>query len=194
MDPVTWPFIAAGMLLAVATITAAARAAENTPAEHPPESETRADSKPAPVVPLRSAAPPPLGKDDFRGRWWHIKLEFVDSPMAAVHEADRLATDVLRAQGYSVRSFQERAAAVTRASPRVADSYRRARAIRLASLGQRVETEDLRRALIHYRVVMAELLKHPSTGSDRAGGRTRSPDDVASPRGAREDRVRGAMA
>ena len=194
MDPVTWPFIAAGVLLAVATITAAARAARNTSTRRPPVRDAPAGSNPSPVVPLRPAAPPHSGNDDFPVRWQQIKLAFVDSPLTAVREADRLATEVLRARGYPVRRFQERAAAVTRASPRVADSYRRARAIRLASLGQRVETEDLRRALIHYRAVLDELLMHPSIAPDRPHGRTRAPDDVADPRGLHEGPVRGAMA
>jgi hypothetical protein len=107
--------------------------------------------------------------DDARERyaqsWQQVQADFVDSPKTAVDEADSLVTDVMRARGYPMDEFDQRAADVSVDHPEVVGHYREGH--RLSQLGSRgaASTEDLRQAMRHYRELFRELL-----GSSSGGG------------------------
>jgi hypothetical protein len=100
---------------------------------------------------------------DVRARyletWQRTQARFVDAPVEATREADRLVTDVMRDRGYPIENFEQRAADISVDYPRLVEDYRAARAIASANDRSEASTEDLRQALVHYRSLFEELLE-----------------------------------
>jgi len=91
---------------------------------------------------------------------WHRAQErFVDDPTAAIRDADRLVRDVMRACGYPLTDFEQRAADVSVDHPSVVQNYRRAHEISEANDRGKVGTEDLRQAMVCYRSLFDDLLE-----------------------------------
>jgi hypothetical protein len=98
----------------------------------------------------------------FLKRWESVQSRFVDSPKGAVTETDDLVSSVMKARGYPVSDFDQRAADISVDRPRVVENYRSAHEIALR-LGKGGGTpEDLRTAMIHYRSLFEELLQVPT--------------------------------
>lgn len=103
----------------------------------------------------------PLSQADrtrYEESWRATQARFVDEPIVATAEADRLVADLMRARGYPVRDFEQRAADISVNYPNVVSNYRAAHAISVASAQGKASTEDLRTAMIHYRALYDELL------------------------------------
>ena len=114
------------------------------------------------VRPLDAAA-----REQYADRWKHAQREFVDQPTAAIAEADELVIEVMRERGYPVADeFEQRAADVSVDHPRVVEHYRAAHDISQRAGAGRADTEDLRRAMVHFRALFDELLgreeRHPT--------------------------------
>ena len=103
-------------------------------------------------------------RERYAERWRSTQRRFVDQPASALSEADDLVRDVMRDRGYPVEDFEQQAADVSVDHPTVVEHYREAHAISLANREQQAGTEDLRRAMVHYRALFDELL------ADGAGG------------------------
>jgi hypothetical protein len=95
----------------------------------------------------------------FLATWEQVQAHFVDRPAGAIAEADQLLGDVLAARGYPVADFEQRAADISVHHPIVTQHYREAHAIALNHGNGRATTEDLRRAMIHYRTLFEELMR-----------------------------------
>ncbi|HEX8026180.1 MAG TPA: hypothetical protein VF484_08245, partial [Candidatus Limnocylindrales bacterium] len=113
----------------------------------------------------------------FGQRWRVVQALFVDDPATAVQEADDLIAVVMRARGYPVGDFEQRAADISVNHPQVVDHYRTAHRIAERRATSTVDTEQLRQAFVHYRALFADLLET---------------DDADRPEGAAEKRSRGA--
>src|SRR5207248_7710932 len=95
----------------------------------------------------------------YRERWERIPHDFVDAPATAVEEADALVTEVMRERGYPMDDFEQRASDISVDHPDVVERYRDGHRIsQLAARGS-ATTEDLRRAMQHYRELFGELLE-----------------------------------
>ena len=95
----------------------------------------------------------------FHQAWVATQARFVDDPKAAVIEADHLVYEVMAKRGYPMGDFEARAADISVDHPGVVSNYRAARAIALADERGQVDTELLRRAVVHYRSLFEELLE-----------------------------------
>jgi len=95
----------------------------------------------------------------FEEAWRQLQNRFVDEPAAAVTEADRLVGEVMNARGYPLGDFDQRAADISVDHPRVVTNYRAARDIAQRHGRGEASTEDLRRAVIHYRALFEDLLE-----------------------------------
>jgi hypothetical protein len=95
----------------------------------------------------------------FSAQWSSVQAQFVDDPAIAVRSASELISQVMRARGYPVESFEQRAADLSVDHAAVIQHYRAARAIADANHHGRASTEDLRQALVHYRVLFGDLLR-----------------------------------
>ena len=104
----------------------------------------------------------PLSAEE-RGRfaeaWKSVQSRFVDEPSMAVQDADRLVNQVMEARGYPVGDFEQRAADISVDHPNVVTSYRAARATAQANERGEASTEDLRKAMVHYRALFEDLLE-----------------------------------
>jgi hypothetical protein len=98
----------------------------------------------------------------FSKRWEAVQSRFVDSPKGAVAEADDLVSSVMKARGYPVSDFDQRAADISVDHPRVVENYRAAHEIALRVGKDAATTEDLRTAMIHYRSLFEELAQVPA--------------------------------
>ena len=97
----------------------------------------------------------------YSKQWQAVQSRFVDSPKGAVAEADDLVSAVMKARGYPVSDFDQRAADISVDHPRVVENYRSAHEIALRIGKDAAITEDLRTAMIHYRSLFEELVQAP---------------------------------
>lgn len=101
-------------------------------------------------------------RERFGGLWTQIQAQFVDDPRAAVGRASDLIKEVMRARGYSAdEGFDQRAADLSVDHPEVVEHYRVARELCRGRADQSLSTEQLRQAVVHYRVLFADLLEAP---------------------------------
>jgi len=105
----------------------------------------------------------PMEHERFAKRWESVQSRFIDSPKGAVAEADDLVSLLMKTRGYPVSDFDQRAADISVAYPRVVENYRSAHEIALRVGKDEATTEDLRTAMIHYRSLFEELVQVPTT-------------------------------
>jgi LPXTG-motif cell wall-anchored protein len=94
----------------------------------------------------------------YVAQWKSSQERFVESPAAAVAEADFLISEVMRERGYPVTDFEQRLADVAVGHPEMLEHYRNACEIAQRARSGKAVTEDLRQAMIHYRALFDELL------------------------------------
>ena len=102
---------------------------------------------------------PPRDRDRFAQRWQDAQSRFVDNPREAVGDADLLLVEVMKARGYPMGNFEQRAADISVDHPEVVENYRVAHEIALRDRQGKASTEDLRKAMVHYRALFEELLE-----------------------------------
>jgi len=103
----------------------------------------------------------PAARRNYQASWTDTQAKFVDSPGQAIREADALIVLVMRDRGYPVDDFEQRAADISVDHPTVVENYRAAHAVSTANERGEATTEDLRRAMVHYRGLFNELLEVP---------------------------------
>ncbi len=99
----------------------------------------------------------------FIESWGRIQARFVDGPGGAVTDADQLLGDVMSTRGYPVSDFEQRAADISVDHPLVIENYRAAHQTALRQLQGQASTEDLRKAMIHFRTLFDDLVNEPET-------------------------------
>jgi hypothetical protein len=95
----------------------------------------------------------------FAQAWNELQLRFVDNPKAAVAQADRMVHGVMTKRGYPMGDFERRAADISVDYPGVVANYRAARAVASRNARGEASTEELRKAVVHYRALFQELLE-----------------------------------
>lgn len=103
----------------------------------------------------------PLTPEDrarFTREWDRVQAHFVDAPAGAVAEADQLLGDIMATRGYPMGDFEQRAADISVDHPIVTQNYRAAHDIAIRQASGQASTEDLRRAMIHYRALFEDLV------------------------------------
>jgi hypothetical protein len=102
---------------------------------------------------------PVADRQRFSDAWMALQARFVDDPKGAVAEANRLVKEVMMARGYPVTDFETRAADISVDHPHLVTNYRAAHDIATRSERNAATTEDLRKAVVHYRALFDELLE-----------------------------------
>ena len=98
-------------------------------------------------------------RDGFAARWLSVQERFVDDPRDAVAQADALITEAMRARGYPMADFEQRAADLSVDYPAVVQDYRAAHDLALRDARGPLATEDLRRAMQYYRTLFEHVLE-----------------------------------
>lgn len=95
----------------------------------------------------------------FTQQWRGVQALFVDDPGGAINRADGLVEEVMKVRGYPVSDFDQRAADLSVHHGRVVENYRAAREIAERHRRGEASTEELRRAMMHYRELFEDLLE-----------------------------------
>jgi hypothetical protein len=106
------------------------------------------------ITPL---APAEAGR--FTQAWNSLQGRFVDNPKAVVSEADHLVRELMEKRGYPMGDFERRAADISVDHPSVVATYRAAQEIAARDERGEADTEELRKAVVHYRTLFDELLE-----------------------------------
>ncbi|SNT28966.1 hypothetical protein SAMN05443665_102264 [Actinomadura meyerae] len=106
----------------------------------------------------------PGKREQYHEQWVRVQERFVDTPAAAVEQADGLVTIVMGERGYPTQGFEDKAAHLSVEHGRTLEHYRRAHAISGKAASNEASTEDLRQAMVHYRALFEELLAAPGHG------------------------------
>jgi hypothetical protein len=104
--------------------------------------------------------------EPFSKRWESIQSRFIESPRAAVTEADDLVSSLMSVRGYPLPDFEQRGADISVDHPRVMESYHAAHEIALRVKRDEATTEELRTAMIHFRSLF-EMLAQAAASADR---------------------------
>ena len=102
---------------------------------------------------------PPAQRQAFLADWQHVQAGFVDDPEKSIALADALVGDVMKARGYPVEDFDQRAADISVEHPKLVSNYRAAHEIAVRHQQGKAGTEDMRAAFIGYRSMFEELLE-----------------------------------
>jgi hypothetical protein len=98
-------------------------------------------------------------RQEFEANWRQTQTLFVDDPRRAVRDADALVCRLMETRGYPMADFDRRVEDVSVDHPRVVQNYRAAHNIAVADAAGTASTEDLRRAVVCYRALFADLLE-----------------------------------
>ena len=112
----------------------------------------------------------------YQGEWQVIQEQFVDAPDAAVTDAYALVTTVMKERGYPATDDEQAMADLSVDHASTVGHFRSAQEITGNVAHGNGSTEELRQALIHYRVLFADLLGDPA---DVATDRVTDRDPVA---------------
>ncbi|MER5433386.1 hypothetical protein [Streptomyces sp. NPDC002588] len=124
-------------------------------------------------------------RERFEARWRAAQEQFVDSPKAAVVEADHLLAEVAGARGFPDGArYEEQVAALSVHHADHVHGYRRVHGAALAGTGGRDRgdrapgTEDMRAAMIDARALFDDLLgrERRESGRHRSGQPSRTAD------------------
>jgi len=128
------------------------------------ESELKAREKRVELLNIVPLAPSEVAT--FTEAWNVLQNRFVDDPKAAVSQADQLVRELMLKRGYPMGDFERRAADISVDHPAVVDNYRAAQAIVVRDGRAEADTEELRKAVVHYRALFDELLRAKETKQD----------------------------
>jgi hypothetical protein len=133
------------------------RTVERLGGQSPAEAELRHREARVAKLNIRPLAAEEAAK--FSLAWRHLQGRFVDNPKGAVAEADKLVRELMTARGYPMGDFERRASDISVDHPTVVEAYRAAQVIAVRDARGEADTEELRKAIMHYRTLFAELLE-----------------------------------
>jgi hypothetical protein len=119
------------------------------------------------VARLNITALAPADAARFSQEWKALQSRFIDNPKGVVGEADHLVRELMVKRGYPMGDFERRAADISVDHPDVVTSYRAAQAIAVRDARGEADTEELRKAVVHYRTLFDELLDVRPTSTAR---------------------------
>lgn len=100
----------------------------------------------------------PAARDGYAKQWALIQAKFVDRPDSAVAEADRLVVVVMGERGYPTEDYQQQVTDLSVQHASTLEHYRSAHDIKTRHDQNQVSTEELRKAMVHYRSLFEDLL------------------------------------
>lgn len=100
----------------------------------------------------------PAARARYAAEWASVQERFVDQPQQAVAEAQRLVVAVMSERGYPAEGHDQIAADLSVDHAAVLAHYRAAEDIGASAEAGTASTENLRQAMIHYRVLFGALL------------------------------------
>jgi hypothetical protein len=121
------------------------------------ESELKAREKRVEDLTITPLAPAEAAR--FSQAWNALQARFVDNPKGVVLQADQLVRELMLKRGYPMGDFERRAADISVDHPAVVEHYRAAQTIAARDERGEADTEELRKAVVHYRVLFDDMLE-----------------------------------
>jgi hypothetical protein len=121
------------------------------------ESELKAREKRVERLDILPLAPPEAAR--FSEAWHALQGRFVDNPQGVVVQVEQLVRELMEKRGYPMGDFERRAGDISVDHPDVVANYRAAQAIAVREQRGSADTEELRKAVVHYRALFDELLE-----------------------------------
>ena len=121
------------------------------------ESELKAREKRVERLDILPLAPPEAAR--FTEAWRALQSRFIDNPKGVVVEAEQLVRELMEKRGYPMGDFERRAGDISVDHPDVVANYRSAQSIAVRDQQETADTEELRKAVVHYRALFDELLE-----------------------------------
>ena len=121
------------------------------------EAELKAREKRVEQLTITPLAPAEAAR--FSQAWSALQGRFVDNPKSVVVQADQLVRELMLKRGYPMGDFERRAADISVDHPAVVQHYRAAQTIAGRDERGEADTEELRKAVVHYRVLFDEMLE-----------------------------------
>ena len=121
------------------------------------ESELKAREKRVERLEILPLAPSEAAR--FSEAWQALQSRFVDNPKGVVVQAEQLVRELMAKRGYPMGDFEQRAGDISVDHPDVVANYRAAQAIAVRDQRGSADTEELRKAVVHYRALFDELLE-----------------------------------
>jgi hypothetical protein len=98
--------------------------------------------------------------DSFTSQWRATQAAFVDEPLAAMQKADQLIRKVMEVKGYPVEDFEQQVADISVDYPDLVMDYRGLHLMAVKGREEKVNTEEMRRAMVHGRDLFENLMKN----------------------------------
>ena len=121
------------------------------------ETELKAREKRVERLDILPVAGPEAAR--FTEAWRALQSRFVDNPKGVVVEAEQLVRELMEKRGYPMGDFERRAGDISVDHPDVVANYRSAQSIAVRDQQGTADTEELRKAVVHYRALFDELLE-----------------------------------
>lgn len=121
------------------------------------ESDLKAREKRVERLDILPLAPSEAAR--FSQAWQALQGRFVDNPKGVVVQAEQLVRELMEKRGYPMGDFERRAGDISVDHPEVVANYRAAQAIAERDQRGSADTEELRKAVVHYRALFDELLE-----------------------------------
>ena len=121
------------------------------------ESDLKAREKRVERLDILPLAPSEAAR--FTEAWQALQSRFVDNPKGVVVQAEQLVRELMEKRGYPMGDFERRAGDISVDHPDVVANYRSAQAIAVRDRQGSADTEELRKAVVHYRALFDELLE-----------------------------------
>jgi len=121
------------------------------------ESELKAREKRVERLEIIALSPSEAAR--FSEAWQALQGRFVDNPKGVVVQAEQLVRELMQKRGYPMGDFERRAGDISVDHPDVVANYRAAQAIAVRDRQGSADTEELRKAVVHYRALFDELLE-----------------------------------
>jgi hypothetical protein len=101
----------------------------------------------------------PADASRFAQAWSGLQGRFIDNPKGVVAEADLLVRELMTKRGYPMGDFERLASDISVDHPAVVSTYRAAQTTAARDARGEADTEELRKAVVHYRTLFDELLE-----------------------------------
>jgi FtsZ-interacting cell division protein ZipA len=142
------------------------RVAADAPTKRAAESELREREQRREEFDIKPLDPDQ--RESFRAQWVSVQADFVDDPAGSLAAADSLIQTVMRMRGYPVDDFDTRSGDLSVDHPDVVENYRAGHGIAVAHERGKAGTEELRKAVQHYRALFDELVGAEDTADSRS--------------------------
>lgn len=108
-------------------------------------------------------------RERYAEQWLDVQRRFVDDPAGTLGDADRLITQAMRDRGYPTEHYDQKIEDLSVEHAGTLNAYRDAHGIADRHERGGVSTEELRRAMQHYRTVFEDIVETRTTkGSGQA--------------------------